>query len=276
MVGPIAYVGGKNRFATKIIPLFPEHTTYVEPFAGGAQLFFHKQPSPVEVLNDLDFEVVNFFRVCQWHYQELVRLLEYVPVSRKLHALMLNTMAETLTDVQRAARFLYLQKTSFGGLILNQKYHYGVTQPPNYNPTRIPELIKQTHQRLERVQIESLPYEQILEKYDRPTSFYYIDPPYFQRKLYKFNFSEADFQRLQEQLARVRGKFILSINDAPAIRKMFSRFRIDQIEVAYTAKKNTEKRFSELLIMNFEPTVSVKSLSESKREKVELSGAQGN
>jgi DNA adenine methylase len=252
MVGPISYIGGKNRCASKIIPLFPEHTTYVEPFAGGAQVFFHKQPSAVEVLNDLDFEVVNFFRICQWHYQELVRLLEYVPVSRKLHSLMLNTTVETLTDVQRAARFLYLQKTSFGGLILNQKFHYGITQAPNYNPTRIPELIEKTHRRLQRVQIESLPYEQILEKYDRPTSFHYLDPPYFQRKLYKFNFSEADFQGLKERLARIRGKFILSINDAPAIRRIFSSFRIDQIQVAYTAKQNATKRFSELLIMNFE------------------------
>jgi DNA adenine methylase len=183
---------------------------------------------------------------------------------------MLNTTVETLTDVQRAARFLYLQKTSFGGLILNQRYHFGVTQAPNYNPTRIPELIEKTHRRLERVQIESLPYELILEKYDRPTSFYYVDPPYFQRKLYKFNFSEADFQGLKDRLASVRGKFILSINDAPEIRRMFSSFRIDQIDVAYTAKKNTEKRFSELLIMNFEPIVSDKSLSESKSARAQV------
>src|ERR1700694_5954913 len=102
MVGPLAYIGGKNRLAAQIISVLPEHTTYVEPFAGGAQVFFHKQPSQVEVLNDLDFDVVNFFRVCQWHYQELVRCLEFVPVSRKLHSLLLETKAETLTDVQRA------------------------------------------------------------------------------------------------------------------------------------------------------------------------------
>ena len=253
MVGPVAYIGGKNRFATKIIPLFPEHTTYVEPFAGGAQVFFHKQPSKVEVLNDLDFDVVNFFRVCQWHYQELVRFLEYVPVSRRHHALLRDTRPETLTDVQRAARFLYLQKTSFGGLILRQKYHYGVTQPPNYNPKRIPEIIKQAHERLERVQIESLPYEQVLARYDRPTTLFYLDPPYWQRKLYKFNFSESDFLSMRDRLREIRGKFILSINDAPEIRSMFSEFRLIQIEVAYTAKKNAAKRFSELLIMNFEP-----------------------
>src|SRR6266478_2787679 len=84
MIGPLPYVGGKNRLATKIISLLPEHTTYVEPFAGGAQVLFHKPPSHVEVLNDLDFDIVNFFRVCQWHYEELVRHLRFGLVSRKL------------------------------------------------------------------------------------------------------------------------------------------------------------------------------------------------
>ena len=126
----------------------PEHTTYVEPFAGGAQVLFHKPPSNVEVLNDLDFDIVNFFRVCQWHYEELVRYLRYCLVSRKLHELHLATDPATLTDIQRAGRFFYLQKNSFGGLILKQKFHYGVTQPSNYNPERIPEIIEQTHKRL--------------------------------------------------------------------------------------------------------------------------------
>src|SRR5450759_5529755 len=72
MVGPLAYIGGKNRLAAKIISLLPEHTTYVEPFAGGAQVFFHKRPSEVEVLNDLDGEIVNLLRVCQWHHSEPV------------------------------------------------------------------------------------------------------------------------------------------------------------------------------------------------------------
>src|SRR5207244_8664793 len=85
MIGPLPYIGGKNRLAAKIIALLPEHTTYVEPFAGGAQVFFHKEPSAVEVLNDLDGEIVNFFRICQWHYEELVRYLRYCVVSRKLY-----------------------------------------------------------------------------------------------------------------------------------------------------------------------------------------------
>src|ERR1700730_13814248 len=105
MIGPLPYVGGKNRLAIKIIGMLPQHTTYVEPFAGGAQVFYHKKPSIVEVLNDLDFDIVNFFRCCQFHSEELVRCLSFTIVSRRWHALYANENPESLTDIQRAARF---------------------------------------------------------------------------------------------------------------------------------------------------------------------------
>src|SRR6202035_2726246 len=164
MIGPLPYIGGKNRLAKKIISMLHEHTTYVEAFAGGAQVLFHKPPSNVEVLNDLDFDIVNFFRVCQWHYEELIRYLRFCLASRKLHELHVKSDPATLTDIQRAGRFFYLQKNSLGGLILRQKFHYGVPQPSNYNLDRIPQIIEQTHRRLARVQIESLQYEEVLKR----------------------------------------------------------------------------------------------------------------
>ncbi len=253
MIGPLAYIGGKNRLATKIIQLLPDHITYVEPFAGGAQVLFHKPPSNVEVLNDLDFDVVNFFRVCQWHYQELIRYLQYCLASRKLHELHVKSDPATLTDIQRAGRFFYLQKNSFGGLILKQKFHYGVTQPSNYNPERIPQIIQQAHKRLQRVQIESLPYQDILQRFDRPTTVFYLDPPYWGRKLYRFNFSANDFKLLARRLRSLKGKFILSLNDRPEVRETFPGFRITRCDIAYTAKRDTSNRHSEVLITNFEP-----------------------
>src|SRR6266436_836510 len=249
MIGPLSYIGGKNRLANRIISLLPEHITYVEPFAGGAQVLFHKSPSNVEVLNDLDFDVVNFFRVCQWHYDELVRYLRFCLASRTLHELHVKSNPDTLTDIQRAGRFYYLQKNSFGGLILKQKFHYGVTQPSNYNLDRIPEVIEQTHNRLARVQIESLPYETVLEKYDRPTTVFYLDPPYWERKLYKFNFAEADFIAMEQRLRKLTGKFILSLDDHPKVREIFQSFRIQRTEIHYTAQQKVGKRFGELLIM---------------------------
>src|ERR1700681_4655170 len=254
MIGPLPWVGGKNRLATQIISMLPEHVAYVEPFAGGAQVLFHKPPSNVEVLNDLDLDVVNFFRVCQWHYEELIRYLRFCLASRKLHELHLATNPATLTDILRAGRFFYLQKNSFGGLILKQKFHYGVTQPSNYNPARIREIIERTHKRLERVQIESLPYEKILEKYDRRTTLFYLDPPYWERVLYKFNFSESDFRGLEQRLSAIEGKFILSLDERPEVRELFKNFRFEQVELAYTAKRNVKgNRTKELLILNFDP-----------------------
>ena len=251
MIGPLPYIGGKNRLAKMIISLLPQHITYVEPFAGGAQVLFHKPPSNVEVLNDLDYDIVNFFRVCQWHFDELIRYLRYGLASRKLHELHLATNPDTLTDIQRAGRFFYLQKNSFGGLVVKQGFHYGVTHPQNYNPDRIPEIIEQAHKRLARVQIESLPYDQVLQKYDRPTTVFYLDPPYWERKLYRHNFTEQDFIDLERRLHDIKGKFLLSLDDHPEVRKLFQHWHLMPVDIAYTAQRTVGKRFRELLIMNF-------------------------
>ncbi len=251
MIGPLPYIGGKNRLAKKIISLFPLHTTYVEPFAGGAQVFFHKEPSKVEVLNDLNEEVVNFFRICQWHYEELLRFLKYCLMSRKLFETLAAMQPNHLTDVQRAGRFFYLQKNSFGGLVVKQNYHYTVVHPANYNPERVPQIIAAAHERLQRVQLECLPYEQILEKYDRAATLFYLDPPYWDRELYRFNFSEQDFIELKDRLARLKGKFILSLNDCKEVRELFQRFYIRREEMAYSAQRKVGNTYRELLIANF-------------------------
>lgn len=265
MIGPLAYIGGKNRLAKTIIAMLPEHITYVEPFAGGAQVLFHKAPSNVEVLNDLDFDIVNFFRVCQWHYEELVRYLKYCLVSRKIHEMHLATNPATLTDIQRAGRFFYLQKNSFGGLILKQKFHYGVTCPSNYNPERVPEMLAKAHERLQRVQIESLPYEQVLEKYDRPTTCFYLDPPYWERVLYRHNFTKDDFIALEDRLSRIEGKFLLSLDDHPEVRKLFGRWHFTPVDLTYTALRSPGKRFRELVISNFIPNQHETSRPEQLR-----------
>jgi len=251
MVGPLAYIGGKNRVANKIIEIFPAHTTYVEAFAGGAQIFFHKQPSSVEILNDLDGEIVNFFRVCQSHHEELLRYLRYMLVSRKWFNLFEKQNPESLTDIQRAARFFYLQKNAFGGLVVKRSYHYCIAQPPNFNPGSLPKLIENTYERLHKVQIESLPYQEILTRYDRPSTLFYLDPPYWGRKLYRFNFEESDFVQLEERLRRIRGRFVLSLNDVPEVRNLFRNYVLRGIEFHYTAQRRAGKRFRELLIVNF-------------------------
>jgi DNA adenine methylase len=251
MIGPLSYVGGKRALAKRVIELFPRHTTYVEAFAGGAQVFFRKPPSRVEVLNDIDGEIVNFFRVCQSHYEELVRYLRFVLVSRRWFVLLRATDPAGLTDIQRAARYLYILKNSFASLVRNPNYHWHVVQPPGLNLERLPEIIENTHKRLERVQIENLPYESVIQRFDRPATLFYLDPPYFQRKLYRYNLEDADFAKLAEQLATIRGRFILSLNDVPEVRTLFRRFHIRGVELPYTAQKKAGRRYREVIITNF-------------------------
>src|SRR4029077_1208 len=98
MTGPLSYIGGKRRIAKQLVALIPDHTTYVEPFAGGAQVFFHKPRAKVEILNDLDNEIVNFLRVCQRHPQELSRVLRWQPASRRLFERHEQQPVAVLTD----------------------------------------------------------------------------------------------------------------------------------------------------------------------------------
>lgn len=251
MIGPLSYIGGKRSLAKRIISIFPEHKTYVEAFAGGAQVFFHKEPSEVEVLNDLDGEIVNFFRVCQLHYEELLRYFRFFLVSRKVFDLLKATDPATLTDVQRATRWLYLLKGSFASLVRHPVYHWHVVQPPGFNPARLPELIENAHKRLERVQLECLPYQEVIQRYDRPATLFYLDPPYYGRKLYRYNFEPGDFATLSERLTNIRGKFILSLNDVPEVRQLFRRFHLHKVQLHYTAQKRSGRRFREVLITNF-------------------------
>ncbi len=252
MVGPLAYIGGKNRIAKQIIATFPKHTTYVEPFAGGAQVFFRKEPSKVEVLNDLNDEIVNFFRICQRHHDDLIRYLKFILVSRRWFALVDAENPDALTDMERAARFFYLQKNAFAGLVNGRRYHLTVIDSPNFKPDKIPELIEKAHKRLARVQIECLPYSKILDRFDRPTTLFYLDPPYLGRTLYRFNFTDDDFVSLAERLKAIKGKFVLSLNDVPRVRELFKRFSLREIEISYTSQMKAGKRFRELLIANFE------------------------
>jgi len=250
MIGPLSYIGGKRRIAATLVSLIPPHTTYVEPFAGGAQVFFHKPRSKVEVLNDLDAEIVNFLRVCQRHPHELSRLLRWQPASRRLFEQYLSQPAALLTDVERAARFYYLQQNTWGGKRTHRNFHYAILKSPSYAPASLSKRLQDVAARLDRVQLEERPYEEILTRYDRPTTFFYCDPPYVGVALYQHNFTDAAFEHLAAQLATLNGRFLLSINDCAKAREWFGRFTCRQIQFTYTATK-PPKRVAELLFANY-------------------------
>lgn len=174
----LAWPGGKRRLAKHILPLIPTHTCYVEPFAGAGAIYFLKQPSKVEVLNDINGDLINLYRVVKWHFEEFYRQFKYALSSRQVFDWHKQEVPDTLTGIQRAARFFYLQKLGFGGKVPANTFGTATTRPPRLNLLRMEEDLSAVHLRLQGTFIEHLSWERVIEKYDCPHSFFFIDPPY--------------------------------------------------------------------------------------------------
>ena len=175
----IPWIGGKRRLARHILPLFPAHGCYVEPFCGAAALYFMKDPAKAEVLNDINGELVNLYRVVQHHLEEFLRQFKWALTSRQIFKWLQATPEETLTDIQRAARFYFLQKMAFGGKVDGQTFGTSTTSAPKLNLLRLEEDLSAAHLRLSRTYIESLDWAACIQKYDREHSLIYCDPPYW-------------------------------------------------------------------------------------------------
>lgn len=245
----IPWLGGKRRLIKHILPLFPEHTCYVEPFAGGAALLFAKPPSHTEVLNDINGELVNLYRVVQHHLDEFVRQFRWALTSRQMFEWTKQAVPDTLTDVQRAARFYYLQKLAFGGRVEGQTFGTATTAPPGLNLLRIEEELSAAHLRLARVLIECLPWDRVVERYDRPHTLFFADPPYWQTAGYGVDFGWEQYERLAALMATMSGKMILTINDHPDIRRLFKRFDMQQASIRYTVAAADKRKASQELII---------------------------
>lgn len=234
MAQPIVpWIGGKRRLVDTLMARLPPHTCYVELFAGGAALFFMRHPAEVEVLNDVNGDVINLYRVVQHHLEEFVRQFKWALSSREVFTWLQDTPPETLTDIRRAARFFYLQHNAFGGRVEGQTYGTATTAPP-INLLRIEENLSAAHLRLARAYIERLDWSDCVARYDRPHTLFYADPPYWQTEGYGVPFPWGQYERLAEQMASLRGKLILSINDHPDIRRCFARFQMEELEIDYT------------------------------------------
>lgn len=230
----IPWIGGKRRLADKIMPMFPEHLCYVEPFAGAAALLFLKEPAKVEVLNDINGDLVNLYRVIQRHLEEFVRQFKWALSSREIFKWQQTTPVETLTDIQRAARFYYLQKLCFGGRVENQSFGTATTSPPRLNILRMEEDLSQAHLRLTRVTIERLDWQDCVERYDRAHTLFYVDPPYWGTEGYGVDFPIEQYRYLAEQACSIKGKLIISVNDTPEMRKIFSGMTVRRLPIRYT------------------------------------------
>lgn len=248
---PLAgWMGGKSLLAKRIIERIPAHSCYVEPFAGAAWVLFKKPESKVEVINDINRDVVTLYRCLQWHLEEFVRYFKWVLVAREEFERLKKADPNTLTDIQRAARFYYLQQSCFGGHISSPSFGYGCTRGPKLNLLRIEEQLSAAHLRLSRVYVECLPYADIISRYDGPETFFYLDPPYWDCEAYygKGIFSREDFTQLAAQLAGIKGQFLLSLNDTPGVREVFKNFALEAVQTKYTCSNGKNVAAGEVFI----------------------------
>jgi DNA adenine methylase len=234
-----AWIGGKKLLAKRIIARIAAipHTTYVEPFIGMGGVFLRRPfRAKAEVINDLSGDVANLFRVLQRHYEPFMDLLRWRLTSRDEFHRLRDQRAESLTDLERAARFLYLQRTSFGGKVVGQNFGVVTTAPARFDMARMPALLADVHDRLSGVVIESLPYQDLVPRYDRPGTLFYLDPPYWgsEGDYGAGIFGREDFTRLADLLAGIKGRFVLSLNDVPGVREVFGRFAMEVVETTYS------------------------------------------
>lgn len=230
----LPWIGGKRRLAKTILPLFPAHECYCEPFCGAGAIFFLKTPSHSEIINDINSELVCLYRVIQHHLEEFTRHFKWSLVSREMYKWLQETPTQGLTDIQRAARFYYLQKLAFGGKVTGQNFGTSAVSPPRFNLLRIEEDLSAAHLRLSRTCIEHLDWRQCIIKYDRPSTLFYLDPPYWQTEGYGVPFPIEQYQVMADLMRTIKGKAILSINDHPDIKAIFTGFVIKTVELSYT------------------------------------------
>lgn len=250
---PLAWLGGKSRLADRIIERMPDHQTYCEVFAGAAWVLFKKPESKVEIINDINADITNLYRCVKHHLGELVAQFRWMLVSRDEFDRFLKTPADTLTDIQRAARFFYLAKSSFGARIVRPTYGISATGAPRLNLLRIEEDLSEAHLRLARVFIENKPYDQVIQRFDKPGTLFYVDPPYWdcESDYGEGLFSREDFGRLAGLLDGLKGRFILSLNDTPGVRETFANFHIEAVKTRYSISGAKKQEAAEVLISNF-------------------------
>lgn len=234
----IRWMGGKRRLAKTLLSRFPEHSCYVEVFAGGAALYFMREPADVEVVNDINGDLVNLYRVLQHHLEEVVRQFKWVLTSRQAYRWMKDTRPETLTDIQRAARFYYLQQNGFGGKVTSRTFGTATTTPPGLNLMRIEENLSAAHLRLSETFVEQLDWRECMRRYDRPHTLFYLDPPYLDTAGYGVDFPLSAYEEMAALLRTLKGKAIISLNDHPEIRRIFAGFPMEAVPIKYTVGGN--------------------------------------
>ncbi|HXG49102.1 MAG TPA: DNA adenine methylase [Methylomirabilota bacterium] len=246
----LRWPGGKRRMLPRLLPLIPAHVCYCEPFAGGLAVLLAKPRSEVEVVNDLNGDLVALYRNIQYHLPELLREIEWFVSSRKNFV---DFKAQPgLTEIQRAARFLLLNRTSFGG---NMK-SFAVARMRGGGATldrvAVGDLLGAAHERLNKVVVENPPYERCLELYDSKDTFFFIDPPYLHAKINAYRgWTEAEMTALRRKLDRVKGRWVLTLDGSEFNRRLFKDCKIESVETVngcVNSRTHSLRKFTEIIV----------------------------
>jgi DNA adenine methylase len=251
--GIAPWIGGKRNLARQLLPRIEAipHLCYAEPFIGMGGLFLRRRRRPeAEAVNDRARDVSTLFRVLQRHPDTLLGELARTLTSRVEFDRQRQVDPDTLTDIERAARFVYLQYCAFGGKPVRPTLGLSAVRPARFDISRLDGVLRRVHRRLAGVYIDSVDFEAFISRWDRPTTLFYLDPPYWDREdLYgKDLFARADFERLAAVLDRIKGRFIMSLNDVPEVRRTFAAFTIEEVETTYRVDAKNPRRVTELVI----------------------------
>ena len=288
MDSPINRVGGKSNSCKKIVELMPEHFCYVETFFGAGWVLFNKPISKVEVINDVDSELINFWRIIQRNPEEFIKREQYEMYSRELYEEYTKDFKsgkhKNMSNVERAFRYFVLIKCAFASK-LHGGWGYGKSRNQGhafFNEFRI---INDIALRLKSVQIDNKDFQSFLEDFDGEDTLFFVDPPYVKADIesqYQCSFTLHDHQRLYNTLIKIKGKFILTIDDSSFTRERYctgsqgSRgfWWIDNTVFYSSADKNNRRHVTELIITNYDTNEVIKQnkLKIQKEEEKRLSG----
>lgn len=215
-------------------------------------IFFRRDARPVsEVINDWSEDVSTFFRILQHHYTAFLDMCRFQITSRSGFEKLRQVDPSSLTDLQRSARFLYLQRLAFGGKVSSRIFGVAPQSSARFDITKLAPMLEAIHERLAGVVIERLPWAEFIQRYDRPGTLFYLDPPYFgcENDYGKSMFDRSDFTQMATILKGLKGRFILSLNDRPEVREIFSEFSTTSVETTYqVGGMDKAKKVGELII----------------------------
>lgn len=256
---PITYYGGKQMLCKTIVKTIPMHTLYCEPFCGGAAVFFAKEPSSVEVINDTNSELINFYRTVQNDFVSIEKEVRISLHSRRIHAdaKVIYNNPHMFSEVKRAWAVWVLAAQGFAGQ-LDSSWGYDVAR--NTTSKKIcNKRVAFTEEfaiRLQNVQIECTDALRIINSRDSKESFFYCDPPYFNSDCGHYDgYSKDDFETLLKVLSNIEGKFLLSSYPSELLSKYScdNKWFTKSFEMNVSVNKGSNgKRKTEMLTANYD------------------------